>query len=244
MVGQTGPMGKKLVGAFLVVVVLVGAGVYWFVVRDDAPEELSLDSGSEGSTEAAGDAPDTFDGTWVVRTGGDTTAGFRIEEEFAGAISHTAVGRSPEVDGSLTLDGPEVTAADVIVDLTALEFTDDPPTGNVGNRAGAMEDDGLETAEFPEATFTLTEPVDLGGDPADGFTTTADAAGELTLHGVTAPVTVPLEARVEGDTIRVATVEPVPVALSDHDIEVRTPPFVASIADEGSFELLLVFEKA
>ncbi len=235
-------MGKKLVGAVLVVVVLLGAGVYWFVIRDDAPEELSLDSGGDqASTEPAGDAPDTFDGEWTVQTGGDTTAGFRIDEEFAGAISHTAVGRSPEVEGSLAVDGTQVTAADVTVDLTALEFTDDPPTGSVGNRAGAMRDNGLQTSEFPDASFTLTQPIDLGEEPADGFTTTTEATGDLTLHGVTQEVTLSIDAEVVGDTIRIATTDPAPVVLSDFDIEVRTPPFVASVADEGSFELLLVF---
>ena len=160
-------MGKKLVIAVLVVVVLLGAGVYWFVVRDDAPAELTLDSG-DGTT-ATGTAPDTFDGQWVVRDGGDTTAGFRIDEEFAGALTHTAVGRSPAVEGSLDVEGTQVPAADVTVDLTQLEFTDDPPTGTVGNRAGAMAGNGLQTDEFPEASFTLTEPIDLAGQPAEGF---------------------------------------------------------------------------
>ena len=240
--GHTGSMGKKLVIAVLVVVVLLGAGVYWFVVRDDAPAELTLDSG-EGTT-ATGTAPDTFDGQWVVRTGGDTTAGFRIDEEFAGALNHTAVGRSPAVDGSLDVEGTQVPAADITVDLTELEFTDDPPTGTVGNRAGAMTGNGLQTDEFPDASFTLTEPIDLAGEPADGFSTTAEATGDLTLHGVTQPVTLSVDAAVQGDTIRIATTDPVPVVLADYDITVGTPGFIASVADQGSFEFLLVFEKA
>ncbi len=236
-------MLKKLIGVSAVVVVLLGAAVYWFVVRDDAPEELSVDAGGESAETSAGEAPDSFDGTWMVRTGGDTTAGFRIDEQFVGAISHTAVGRSPEVEGSITVAGTEVTEGTFTVDLTALEFTDDPPTGNVGNRAGSMEDRGLETGDFPEASFALTQPIDLGADPADGFEATVQATGDLTLHGVTNEVTFMVDAQVDGDAIRVASTEPVPVALADYGMDVPTPPFVADVSDEGSFEFLLVFEK-
>lgn len=236
-------MGKKLVGALAIVVVLAAAAIYWFVIRDDAPEELSIDSASD-SSEPAGTAPATFAGEWSVRGGGDTTAGFRIDEEFVGAISHTAVGRSPAVDGSLTVEGSQVPAADITVDLTELEFTDDPPTGSVGNRAGAMEDNGLQTNDFPDASFALTQPIDLGAEPTEGFSTTVDATGDLTLHGVTQEVTLSVDARVEGDTLRIATTDPAPVVLADYDIEVRSPPFIANISDEGSFEFLLIFEKA
>ncbi len=236
-------MIKKLIGASAVIIVLLGAAVYWFVVRDDAPAELSVDAGGDSAEAPGGEAPDSFDGTWVIRTGGDTTAGFRIDEQFAGAISHTAVGRSAEVDGSITVAGTEVTDGSFTVDLTALEFTDDPPTGSVGNRSGSMESRGLETGEFPEASFALTQPIDLGSDPTDGFQATVEATGDLTLHGVTQEVTFMVDAQVDGDAIRVASTDPVPVVLDDFDMDVPTPPFVASVSDQGSFELLLVFEK-
>lgn len=239
-------MIKKLAGALAVVVVLLGAGFYWFVLRDDAPEELSLDSGSggEGSDEPAGEAPGSYDGEWVVRTGGDTTAGFRIDEDFAGGVvDHEAVGRTPDVEGGITVEGTEVPEGSFTLDLTTLEFTDDPPSGSVDGRASAMEGQGLETRDFPEATFELTEPLDLGEEPTDGFEATIEATGDLTLHGVTNEVTFPVDAQAEGDTIRVATSEPVPVALADHDIEEPSAPFVASVSDEGSFEFLLELEK-
>lgn len=236
-------MGKKLVGAVVVVLVVVVAGISWFVLRGDAPAELSIDTPTEGSTAPTGGALDSYDGTWTVRTGGPTTAGFRIDEEFAGAIGHTAVGRSPEVEGAITVAGQEVTDGSFTVDLTALEFTDDPPTGSVGSRAGAMESRGLQTDEFPQATFTLTQPIDLGEVPAEGFSTTTEATGDLTLHGVPNEVTFSVDARVEGDTIRIASTDPVPVTLADYDIEVATPPFVASVSDVGSFEFLLVLEQ-
>lgn len=238
-------MVKKLIGAAAVLVVLAGAGFWWFVLRDDAPEELSVDSRSEdGPSTTTGTTPDTFDGTWVIATGGDTQAGFRIEEDFAGGVvGHTAVGRTPAVEGSITIGGTEVSDGTFTADLTALEFTDSPEGINVANRANALRSRGLETDQFPEATFTLTEPIDLGEIPADGETVTADATGDLTLHGVTRPATFTVEAKVEGNTIRVASADPIPVVLADHDIEKPSAPFVAGVADEGSFEFLLVLEQ-
>ncbi len=233
---------KKLLGALLVLVVLVGAG-YWFFFREDEPAELGLDSDSD-TEEPTGETPDNFDGRWILQEDGDSQAGFRIDEEFLGAISHTAVGRSPEVTGEITIVDTEVVEGTFTVDLTALEFTDDPPTGSVGSRAGAMEDQGLETNEFPEATFTLTEPIDFGEIPADRETVTLEATGDLTLHGVTKSVTFSLDAQVSGDTIRAASTDPVPVLLADYGIEEPTAPIIASVSEEGSFEFLLVFAVA
>lgn len=235
-------MIKKLVGAVVVVALLGGVAVWWFVLRDDAPEELSVDSGSgdDASTTAAGEAPASFDGTWSVEEGTDTVAGFRITETFAGGLAdHEAVGRSPEVTGSITVAGSEVTDGSFVVDLTALEFTDDPGIP-VANRTRALQNRGLEIGTFPEATFELTEPVDFGEIPGDGDVVTATATGDLTIHGVTQQVTFDVDAKVEGATLRIATSEPVPVVLADYDIEAPTGGPVASVADEGSFEFLVV----
>lgn len=233
-------MLKKLIAAIVVVVVIGGAALWFFVLKDDPEPELSVDSGTDTSQTTTGTTPASLDGTWTVQEG-DTTAGFRIKESFAnGLTDHTAVGRSDQVTGSITIDGTEITEGEFTVDLTALEFTDTIPGLSVSNRANALRNNGLETSTFPETTFTLTEPIDFGEKPADGETVTATATGDLTLHGVTKPVTFEVEAKVVGDTIRVATKDPVPVALADYDIDKPTMGPVAAIDDEGSFEFLVV----
>ena len=233
-------MLKKLAIAAVAVLVVVGGAFWWFVLRDDAPEELSLEGRSTDTTEAATPAPDTYDGTWTVQTGGETTAGLRIDESFAsGLADHTAVGRSDDVSGSFTVDGSTVSEGSFTVDLTTLTFTDDPGR-SVAGRANAMKTRGLETEQFPEATFEITSPVDLGAAPADGETVTATVTGDLTLHGVTNEVTFDVEAEVAGGTITVVTADPVPVVLADYDIDKPTGGPIAEIADEGSFEFLVV----
>lgn len=236
---------KKVIGIIVVVIVVAGGAFWWLVLRDDPPAELSVDSGTETSepTGTTGATPETLDGTWTVQEG-DTTAGFRIDESFAnGLTDHTAVGRSTDVTGSITIAGSEITEGEFTVDLAGLEFTDDPGL-SVTNRANAMKNRGLETAKFPEASFALTQPVDFGEKPADGETVTATATGDLTIHGVTKEVTFEVEAKVDGGTIRVATADPVPVALADYDIEKPTGGPVAEIADDGSFEFLVVLAQS
>jgi polyisoprenoid-binding protein YceI len=64
------------------------------------------------------------------------------------------------------------------------------------------------------------------------------AQGRLTLHGVTKPVTVQLEARYDGSGIEVAGTAP--VVLADFGINAPDTP-VVSVEDHGSFELHLLF---
>ena len=242
-------MIKKVLGLVLLAAVVVGGAFYWFVLRDDPPPELSISagntgsgSGNGGSTQTTtGKAPASLDGTWIVSAGGDTTAGFRIDESFAsGLAGHTAVGRSDDVSGSMTVAGSQIAKAKFTVDLTRLGFSDDIPGMSVTNRANAMKGRGLQTDTFPDATFKLTKPIDFGSRPKEGEVVTATATGDLTIHGVTKEVTFDVEAKLVGDTITVASKDPVPIVLADYDIQKPTGGPIASIADKGSFEFLVV----
>lgn len=237
-------MIKKVLGIAVVVLLVLGVGFWWFVLRDDPEPELSLDSGDDTSQTTTGTVPESLDGTWTIQEGGDSTAGFRIQESFAsGLADHTAVGRSDNVTGTLTIDGTQATDGEFTVDLTALEFTDNPAGFAIANRTNALRRRGLQTDDFPNASFTITQPIEFGEKPEEGVTVPATVTGELTLHGVTNEVTFDVEAELQGNTIRVATTDPVPVALADYDIEKPTGGPVAAIDDEGSFEFLVVFTK-
>src|SRR5690349_17322245 len=107
----------KIALAAVVVVILVGgAGFYWFFLRDDAPERAWLQTSSQA--EEASDKT-SADGTWKVQAGNDVFVGYRVSELFGGeTIKVTAVGRTPGVEGTLTVSGSEVTAADITADMT------------------------------------------------------------------------------------------------------------------------------
>jgi polyisoprenoid-binding protein YceI len=225
---------KILLGA-VVVLVLAGGALWWFVLRDTSPPPPELE---EIETTGRAVEPGALDGTWTLVADDEHYAGYRIGELFGGdTVRRDAVARTNAVEGTLTLTDDQLTAVDVTTDLTALE-SDDP---TAGRRDNYLQTNGLEIETFPEATFTLTEPVDLHPLPAEGVQLTLAIDGELTLHGVTKPVVVTVDARWNGDAIELAGTAP--IVLVDFGIEPPDIPGLAKVDTEGKFEVLLRFER-
>lgn len=232
-------MKRVLVVGLIVVVGAVG-GLLWWTGRSEAPPPLSVDEvGAEGAEASTG----SLDGRWEAVAGDDTVAGLRIDEERAGGLStHTAVGRTGEVTGSLVVEGDEVVSGSFAVDLASLEFTDDPGIP-VAERSTYLRTRALETDTFPEATFTIDGPVTLP-DLSGGTARDVPVEGTLELHGVEQPVTLRVDVRRAGDEVVLGTTEPVAVRLADHDIEAPSIPGIATVTDEGSFEFVVVLRRA
>ena len=231
-----------------VLVLLAGVGIWWFL-KDDAPAEVDLaeavasledttaDSASEPDIDPTSPlSPEEVDGEWVVDTSiGEfsyedstgTFVGFRVEEELANIGSTTAVGRTPDVSGSIEIEGTVLTAATIEADMTSI-------TTNESRRDDAVQD-ALETGEFPIATFVLTEPVELGDDPGAGNALMVPAIGELTIHGVAAVVEFPLEVQLIDNTIVI--VGSLDIVFDDYGVRVPSAPIVVSAEDEGVIEL-------
>lgn len=236
---------KRAVFALLTLVVLGGAfGVWWYLIRDDTPPPAALPDrpDPEGGTSGPTGSADTANGQWSIVADEGTFAGFRITESFTGGIDNTAVMHSPAVTGTLVVDGSAIDDVSVELDLTALVSKDSVPPGVPGieNRVGQMRGDGLETDKFPSASFVLTEPIALVSEPAAGEEIAVDATGDLTVHGETRSVTIPIEARWSGDVLDVAG--SVEVALADFGMTPPERPFV-SVSETGTMEFQLVFER-
>lgn len=246
-------MRKRWIAVVAVVAVLaVAAGAVWyFVFRDDSPAEVSLESAtdslgrkSSGATSTSGGTPSTagLDGTWNVdQTIGSfsdfssTFAGFRVQEELAGIGAKTAVGRTPKVTGSMTVEGTRIPNASFEVDMTTLT-TDD------SRRDGQLRTQAIETNRFPTASFRLTQPITLPKVPAEGEEITVNATGDLTVHGVTKQVTIPLEAQRTGRVI--AVVGSITIPFADFDISPPRSAIVLSVDDKAVMEVQLFFTKA
>jgi polyisoprenoid-binding protein YceI len=233
------------VAAVAVAFVLVGGAVFAATVfSGETPPEAALSSSSLSSPSAAlSDASSAggFDGTWTIDAasgsladGTSTFAGYRIDEELANVGANTAVGRTQNVTGTMTIEGTEVTELEVVVDTTSLRSDDD-------RRDGQLAERGLETTAFPTATFTITSPIDVGAVPQAGEPVSTTAVGDLTVHGVTRQVEVPVQAQWTGSRIEV--VASLDVALADYGITPPTGFLVLSIADVGTVELHLLFVK-
>lgn len=229
-----------LVALAVVLVAAVTGGVLWWR-GGDTPAEVSLEdavAAASTTTAAAGAGPATtaaassLDGTWTVRAGDGVFVGFRIDEELAGVGAKNVVGRTPGVTGSLTLTGPTITGLVIEADLTRIE-TDS------SQRTNALRTRGLETNTYPTAKFRQTTPLTLDAAPTPGATRKASIVGELTVHGVTKTVTVPVEAKLDADRA-IVVVPPFEVRLADYGIEKPlVPGRVLSIADVAVFEAQL-----
>ncbi len=194
------------------------------------------------TTTTPADTASGVDGAWQVDTSigsftfEDATAtfvGFRIKEVL-GTIGETeAVGRTPEVSGTMEIAGSTITAVDVEANMDALVTND--------SRRDSRARGALDTSQFPTATFTLTAPIDLGQVPADGEPITTTASGELTISGVTNPAEFEIEAQREGDLIIV--VGSTTVTFSDYGVEVPSAPIVLEVEDSGIIELQLWFSQ-
>jgi polyisoprenoid-binding protein YceI len=228
---------KVVVGALAAVVVLVGAAGAWYVFRDSAESEASLQAVTGPSAAPGnGSGRTSPDGNWKVAPGNGVFAGYRVNEVLFGQAKE-ATGRTGDVTGTMTVQGATIPAATVTANLKSLASDDT-------RRDRAIAASGLETARFPEASFKLTQPITLAAAPAAGAPVTATAQGELTLHGQTHPVSVPVTAQWDGDQIAVATQgKGVPVKFQDYGMEALSVP-VAKTEDAGSFEFQLKFAPA
>jgi polyisoprenoid-binding protein YceI len=217
--------------AVVAVIVVGGAGFYWFFLRDDAPKRASLQTTTQTAGNRAAE-PASADGTWKVEQADGVFVGYRVQELFGGStVKATAVGRTPAVTGSLTVAGTQITAADITADVTKL-------TSDKSQRDQQIKTRGLETNTFGTAEFKLTQPITLPGVPQKVQEVDVTATGDLTLHGQTKSVEIPLQAKWNGTTITIAG--NAKVAFSEYGIAAPTNAIV-SVDDNGEFELQLTF---
>ncbi len=224
----------------LALALVVGGGIgTWLYVRGDAPEEVSLSTDPPTSKGSFGG---NFEGKWTVDSqtgsleeGTSSFAGYRVQEELAGFGTNTAVGRTQDVSGEMTIEGTSITDVSAEVDMTTLRSDRDMRDNTLRSR-------GLATGTYPTATFELSEPIVIGSTPESGQTINKTATGDLTIHGVTKKVEIPIQAKWMGSAIEIAA--SYEVALSDYNIEKPVVGRVRSIADTGKLELHLLFTKA
>jgi polyisoprenoid-binding protein YceI len=170
-------------------------------------------------------AADDFSGSWV---------GYRVQEQLVSIGAAEAVGRTPDVTGSITLSGTTLTAADLAADLTTLRSDESMRDGQLGRQ-------GIQTDQFPTATFVLTQPIELGAIPAENVGITVTAVGDLTLHGVTKNVSIPLAAVWAGDVIGVSGA--ITFTWADFGMEQPDSMRVVSLANDVTMELQVFFRK-
>jgi polyisoprenoid-binding protein YceI len=223
------------VPVLVLLVVVVAPFVYIHFIEGPAPAPLSLSRESTTTTAvgakattASPAASSTVDGISKVTNG--SQVGYRIQETLFGQ-SNTAVGRTTAITGNLTISGTTVTAAKFSVDLTKV-------SSDQTQRDDQFQGRIMNTAQYPTATFTLTQPIQLATLPTDGVTITTKATGNLTMHGVTRSVSFQITARRSGTTIE--TSGSIPITFADWNIS-NPSGGPATTADHGILEFLINF---
>jgi polyisoprenoid-binding protein YceI len=238
--------GKLLgaLGALAIVGVIGVSALYYFVIRNDSPDAVNIDSaiqaarsGTPGALDGlSGDDRDrALAGTWRVVPGANSFVGYRVQEELAGVGSATAVGRTGGVEGTLQFDGDKITAVQITADLTQLKSDKAPRDGQLRRQA-------IETDKFPTATFALSTPIDIKNVPDAGSKVTQDVKGKLTLHGVTRDVSLSVQGVIDNN--QVIVVGSTQIMFADYNIQKPQAQAVLGVEDKGIMEFQLVFAKA
>jgi len=245
--GLRGWITGRMVLAGAGVAALLGAGalgfVYFGLMGGMAPARLTLSaatptpSTTTSASASASPAAGSGTGTWKVASG--SVAGYRVREQlgFAPAPSD-AVGRTSAVSGSITITQSvaaySVAAASFSVDVSTL-------TSDRSMRDQRIHSMGLESDRYPTATFTLTSPIALPSTGANGQAFRVQAVGDLTIHGTTRSVSIPLDARVNGTKIEVAGATTFP--FSEFGM---TPPSIGgfvTVQNNATMEFDIVFQQ-
>ncbi len=186
---------------------------------------------AESAESSGSDAAAT---TWGIAADSETFVGYRIGEELATIGTTEAVGRTSSVAGVVTINGSVVESATFEANMQDL-------TSDDSRRDQTLEDRGLETATYPTATFALTEPVELGSELTDGAIYSVVAVGELTLHGVTQPVEMQMEAQYTNGVLVV--VGSLAIQLADYNITPPTTRIALAVDDHGTLEMQLILSQ-
>src|SRR5688572_12049774 len=147
-----------VIGVLAIAALVVGGPfIYINFIEGEAPAPLTLtDTTPATNATSTSDVPLT--GSWTIASG--SRVGYRVKEVLFGQ-SNEAVGRTSDIDGSITINGTTVEAATFTVDMTSVESDQERRDRQFHGRI-------MNTSTYPKATFTLTEPIVLGSIPAEG----------------------------------------------------------------------------
>lgn len=236
-----GKRAKALIGTAACVVLLGGAAIlvaptiyrtYFVEPAAEAPS-LSADDAALSPAQSAPLDAATLQGEWSVGDG--SYAGYRVDEVLNGTPV-TVTGRTDEVSGSLTVEGQTLTAAQFTVDVASIE-TDSSQRDNYFRTQVAG------VSAHPTATFTLTTPLTVTELPASGEVIEQTLSGDLTLAGVTHPVTFTAQLRAlpaeqSGGRVTAEIAGQIPITFADFGMQSPNLGFV-SVEPTGVVEFSL-----
>ena len=233
-------MVKILIRVAISIVVVVGlvyGGILLYTKVINPPEDklneddLSAIVSDSSTAPSSTPTPDVgITGTWLATS--ESTVGYRVKEVLGG-VDTEGVGRTNQVNGSLTIQ--ETTLLSTVFEIDVASIKSDS-----SKRDSQFSGNIMDTATYPTATFRLLTPIELGSIPADDQNITATAQGELTMHGVTQQVSFDVTAKIANGIIGV--LGSIDITFADYGIANPSNAFVTT-GDTGLLEFVLAFQK-
>lgn len=225
---------RAIVGAAIVVIVAAFLVIYFGLFAHSSPKKLVLTSNGQPDLLAASQLP----GTWTVASG--SVVGYRVREQLGSLPApDDAVGRTSQVTGTLTVtsDGgsDKATGANFSADVATL-------TSDQARRDKYIKHGGLQSNEYPTATFAQTGSITVPSAAVSGKPAQVSVTGHLTIHGVTKLVTIPLQVQISGRELQV--VGSLQFPFSEFGM---TPPSIGSfvsVQNNATLEFSLLFARA
>lgn len=232
---------KIFLGAVVAAAVafVVAPWVYINLIRDDAPDRLTLSTtvtttvdSSVATIDGGSEGDEPFDpvGEWVI--GDESVVGYRVEEILFGQ-NVTAVGRTGAVTGSMVIEADAVTEGGFTVDMATI-------TSDSSRRDGQVNGRILQTATYPQATFVLTAPIALPLEAYEGQPVSLEATGALTLLDITREVSFPVDVQLVDGSVNV--VGTITIVFDEWNIPDPSTGGIA-VEPEGELEFSLVLTK-
>lgn len=161
----------------------------------DTPVILAATPSSVPSSESSSDAAAA---TALVLDSSVSKASYHAQEQLVGrSLPSQAVGTSGAVSGSIMLadDGSILTdQSQITVDLRQLKSDE-------SRRDNFIQGSTLQTGRYPTATFVPKQAAGLDNPLPTSGSASFQLSGDLTVHGVTKPVTWQVSGQFDPDTV-------------------------------------------
>lgn len=176
-----------------------------------------------------------LDGDWTVVKGdprNHTSVGFTFDEVLPAERTRTS-GSTTSVTGQATVSGEVLEDGTITVDMTDLGTDKKVRDQNMKSKL-------FITDKFPEATFKITQPVDLSAVPEDGSLAKVRLEGDLQIKDQKRPINQEFDVARDGDQVLLGGT--IPVNRLDYGIE--TPEMIAAkIAETGEVNIRIALSK-
>ncbi|MDQ1397741.1 MAG: hypothetical protein QOG64_3000 [Acidimicrobiaceae bacterium] len=236
--GATGTATRKrrplvwVAAAVAVVVAGAALAIYLFFFHHTTPKRFAV-----SSTPSKPIDPSQLGGTWTIAPGSEV--GYRVREKLAILPEKSdAVGRTAAVTGTVAI---QQTTGSVVVSDVQFEADLTSLKSDRSQRDDRMHTVGLESNTFPKATFVSRGPVTVPPEAVQGQKVTVPAVGDLTIHGVTKRVTIPVDAHLSGAQIELAGSLNFP--LTDYGIDIPSFGGFVTVDGDANLEFHLLLKK-